>query len=39
MLCVQCRVEVVRLETGIVENRFGIAYRILDYRVCGTQRT
>jgi hypothetical protein len=36
MLSVQCRVEVVRVESSIVENRFGIAYRILDYCVCRT---
>lgn len=38
MLRVQCRVEVVRVESGGVERGFGTAYRILDYRVCGTQR-
>jgi PilZ domain len=36
-LRVQCRVEVVRVESG-VESGFGTAYRILDYRVCGVQR-
>ena len=37
MLHVECRVEVVRVESTL-ENRFGTAYRILDYRVCGAHR-
>jgi len=38
MLRVQCRVEVVRVDSSAVENRFGTAYRILDYRVGGAHR-
>lgn len=34
-LLVQCRVEVVRVESGAVENQFGTACRILDYRAWG----
>lgn len=36
-LRVQCRIEVVRSDRDMVENRFGTACRILDYRVIGTR--
>jgi hypothetical protein len=39
LLFVECRVEVVRVESLKEENRFGTACRILDYRAWGGDPT
>jgi c-di-GMP-binding flagellar brake protein YcgR len=36
-LRLDCRIQVVRVDNGIADKRFGTAYRILEYRVAGRQ--